>query len=439
MASIFGLHIPGTKRISPSDEAGVSGTAVFGGYVDNREKNPVLSDSQRYETALDILSNISVVAASLRYFLNLLAKPAWSVKAVDESAEAIAAAEFLQEIIDNTETSWTTIIRRAAMYKFYGFSINEWTMQKRSDGKIGLKNIESRAQHTIERWEITDDGTILGVFQRSPQNGNEYPIDRWKFIYLVDNLFSDSPEGLGWFRNLAEPATRLKEYLKLEKIGFERDLSGVPVGRAPITAINRAVKAGTLSRADGDRLIDGLKNFVKMEIKKESTGIILDSQTFEATTSDGTQPTGTAQWGVELLTGDPGSLAELGKSIERLNVEMARIIGTETIFVGTGGPGSLALSRDKSSNLYLQIDSTLSEIVEQFSKDLISPIWALNGLPDNLKPTFVTEDVSFKDVEQVTAALRDLAAAGGVLAPDDPAINDLRDLLGLSHQKEPAL
>lgn len=433
------LHIQDTPRPSPGKESGVSGTAVFGGFIDDGETNPALGHGQRYRTAADILANISVVAASVRYFLNLLANPKWTVTPADDTPEAEALAEFAQSVIDDLGSSWTRIVRRTGMYRFHGFSIQEWTASRREDGRIGFSDIESRPQHTIERWDVAPNGSVRGVWQRSPQDGAELPLDRWKIVYMVDDTLTDSPEGMGWFRHLVEPASRLKEYLTLEKVGFERDLAGTPVGKAPVTALNRAVKAGNLSRADANKMIDGLKNFVKMEIKKENTGLVLDSQPFENQTAEGTQASGVNQWGVELLTGDAGSIKELGEAIQRISVEMARIIGTENIFTGSDGSGSLALSKDKSSQLFLNVNSTLDEMTEQFDKDIIDPLWVLNGLPEELKPSFTHEDVGFKDAEQIALVLKDLAGSGAVLAPDDPAINDLRDMLGVPRQETPTV
>jgi hypothetical protein len=337
------------------------------------------------------------------------------------------------------DSSWARMVRRAGMYKFHGFSVQEWTARRREDGMIGFADIESRPQFTIERWQPDDNGTITGMWQRSPQTGVELWLPRDKVIYIVDDMLTDSPEGMGWFRQLAEPADRLNAYLKQEVIGFERDLSGIPIGRAPITAINRAVKAGTMSQAQADAMIAGIKRFVQLEVKKENTGMVLDSQTFENQTSDGAQASGVSQWGIELLTGSAGSMPQLGEAIQRLNVEMARIMGIENILIGSDGSGSLALSRDKSNNLYLQVNATNADMAEAFDKDVIGPLWKLNGLPKEMRPCFKTEDVAFRDVEQVTAALSDMAKAGAPVMPDDEAINAVRDMLGLPHQEMPLM
>jgi len=44
--------------------------------------------------------------------------------------------------------------------------------------------------------------------------------------------------------------------------------------------------------------------------------------------------------------------------------------------------------------------------------------------------------VTFRDAEKVAGVLRDMSTAGAVLDPDDPVINDVRDLLGVSNAPE---
>lgn len=419
-------------RVSPFKEAGVSGTAVFGGYVENQEKNPKLANGERWRTAADMLANISIIAAGVRYYLNLVAKPAWIAEPADDSPQAQEFADFLTSVMNDMDTGWSKVIRQGALHKYHGFAILEWVATKRPDGMTGIGRIELRPSHTIERWDIDDNGTILGVWQQSPQTGIELAIPRHKFVYFVDDMLSDSPEGLGWFRHLAEPAERLKAYLNLEALGFERDLSGIPIGRAPIAAINKAVKDGQMTQAQANTAIAGMTKFVQQEVRKKNTGMVLDSQHFQDTTADGPKNSSVAQWDIELLTGSAGSMPQLAAAIDRLRVEMAQIIGVEGLLIGTNGTGSLALSEDKSDNLYMQVNSTLTDMAQQLQKDFVDTVWTLNGLPDELKPRLKVEELSFKDAKMVADALASMAQAGAVLAPDDPAVDDLRDLLGIS-------
>ena len=63
-------------------------------------------------------------------------------------------------------------------------------------------------------------------------------------------------------------------------------------------------------------------------------------------------------------------------------------------------------------------------------------MWQLNGYPMEMMPEMSVDSVRFSDVEVITAALRDMATAGAVITPDDPAVGDVRDLMGLSRAEE---
>lgn len=242
---------------------------------------------------------------------------------------------------------------------------------------------------------------------------------------------TDQPDGLGWFRQLVDPAERLKSLLKLEAIGFERDLRGIPIGRMPISKMNEYVKSGKLTAEQVSSMKKGLEDFVNLQRKTSDTGVVLDSQPYLNKSDTGTATSSIYEWGLDLLSGDPASLEELGKAINRLATDMALIMGTDVILTGRDGEGSRALSEDKSRNLYLNANSILVDIAEAVDRDIIEPIWALNGLPDELKPSASVEDVAFKDAQTMAQTLADMADSGAVLAPDDPAFDIIRDLMGL--------
>lgn len=423
-------------RSSPFKEIGGSGTSVMGGYVETFEKDPRLAGSNRYKTIHDMVINTSIVAAGTRQFLNLLAKPKWSVEPKKENgsdtatAEAQELADFVDEVLNDCVTSWYRVVRKAGLYLFQGFGIQEWTAKRRDDGKIGFQDIESRPWQTIERWDVDAQGTVMGVIQR-PAMGDICYIPREKILYLVDDTLTDSPEGIGIFRHCVPDANTLARYKELEMMGFERDMRGIPVGKAPMAKLKEMVSNGQIKEEDYDAALAPLRKFVQMQAKGKATGIIMDSDVYDGMTGDGEQPTAQAKWGIELLTGTPGSSPELNLAVDRLTASLARLIGIEGILLGSGSGGSFALSKDKSSNLYLNVQSCLGCVVEAVNRDLIGALWTLNGFDDALKPKCKTEEVAFKDIEQIVATLTGMAQAGAVLAPDDPAINEVRHIVGL--------
>lgn len=431
-ASMGAINAPGQKMpsVTPYKEMGVSGTAVYGGFVQRRDKSAQWYGKERYTTSSEIVSNISIVAASVRYFLNLISHPQWAVVPATDKEEDKAYAEFVEDAIHSMIRPFHATIRTAGTYLFHGFGMQEWTAVRRPDGKTGILNLEPRMQHTVERWEMSDSGSVLGVWQRSPQTQYLWGIPRNKMVYLVDDTLTDSPEGLGIFRNLLEPYNRLKQYLALETRTFERDLRGIPIGRMPIAKLRQEVQAGNITKEDADRIIASMTEFVALQVKDSTTGMVLDSMPYESEAADGMKVSSVYQYGMELLQGSGNGLPELSHAIDRIQREMARIIGTEHLMMGDQG-GNRALATDKSRNMYLIGNSVLNTITAGYTSDIITPLWILNGFPEESKPWFQAEDVAFKDVAEVTAALRDMATAGAVLPPDDPAIDDVRDLLGI--------
>src|SRR5437016_1076239 len=139
LSRLFSLVLP---RARPFSEMGVSGTAVYAGYVLSPERSTKLIGQEKYRTFSDILANTAIVAAGVRYFLNIISKPNWSCEPADDSAEARKYADFVEELIGDMITPWDRIVRRSGTYRFHGFAIQEWTAKKRDDGKIGLLDIE---------------------------------------------------------------------------------------------------------------------------------------------------------------------------------------------------------------------------------------------------------------------------------------------------------
>lgn len=419
------------ENVAPTEAIGVGGTAIYGGYIQPIEVDADLGGRERYRIFSEILANVTIVGAGVRFFLNLVAKAEWKVVPPEDSGAAgEAMAEQVDQILHDMRTPWHRVVRRAAMYRFYGFGIQEWTAKRREDGLIGFLDVEPRPQSTIEKWDTDRQGDVLGVVQRSPQTFEEIAIPREKFVYLCDDSLSDSPEGLGLFRHIVKTARRLERYEQLEGFGFEGDLRGTPLIRAPLTELNKLVRSGQLTAADRDNLLQPLKDFITNHIKNPSLGMLLDSIPY-ATTDEAKRPSSTHQYSAELMDGGSYSFAEVANAIKRCNMEIARVLGVEHLLLGDGDRGSHALSKDKSDNFGLVVDSTLKELKEAFVKDLLGPLFLLNGWDEDLMPDLVFDTNATQDLESVAAVIRDLAAAGVVIDREDEAVAELFRLMGL--------
>ena len=425
------------RRVRPTETVGSSGTVVLSGYIQRNEKNAKVQGTERWKTFSDHLVNVDVVAASVRYYLNLGQSAKWTLEPADETPAAIEVAEFVDEVLHDMRTPWTRVIRRGLMYRYWGFGIQEWTAKKREDGKIGFLDVEPRPAHTIERWDTDPDtGHILGAIQLKPATQKLAYLPRTKIAYVVDDSLSDSPEGLGIARQITETAIRLQRYQQLETVGFETDLQGIPKIRTPFAVLEALKKKGELSEAAMNAILAPLTEWAQDHIRSVKTAVVLDSATYRGTGESKT-PSSTPLWDVELLTGTGStSLQSMAGAIERLQREIARLFGTEGILLGGANVGSLALARDKSHQLAVVIDSALSELAQVYQRDLVETICSLNGIARELWPTLTPEEMQFRDVEQITAALTDLATAGAPMGPNDPAENVVRSLMGLPDAPE---
>jgi hypothetical protein len=442
LLGIMGIRPDIKETVNPFKEMGTSGTAIQSGYVVSNERNYKARGSMRYETANDILINAAIVGAGMRFFANLVAKPKWTFDPAKDaeggrsSKEAMAVAEFVEDCLFDCSDSFPRIVRRMSAFRFYGFGTHEWTIKKRFDGRIGFESIEARPWHTIEQWDTDDKGSIIGVVQRAPVTGETLYIPRRKLAYLVDDSFSDSPEGIGLWRHLVEPFERFKSYCKVEGMGFERDLRGIPIGRVPYTLLQKAVVDGVITEEQAKALSKPVEEFVSMSAKSTETGIVLDSSMHMTQTETGETVSNTPLFDMKLLTASGTGFADIGNAIDRVQYQMATIIGAENLLVGSGSTGSRALSEDKSRNLYLNVDGCLSDIVSAVNKDLIPILCAYNGIPCQLWPKAKTESAAYLDATTKSQILVNLSNAGAMTSIADPAVSEIRIEAGLSAATE---
>jgi hypothetical protein len=216
-------------KVTPTKTVGAMGSAIYGGYVQSVEDSADLAGERKFKTYSEIMANVSIAAAGVRYFLAVMGKASWTFTPSEADVDGKYAEMAEQIIMDDPATPWHRIVKRAGMYRFFGFSVQEWTARRREDGVMTFLDVAPRAQKTIERWDIDPvNGEVRGVWQRIPQSGREVYLPRGKIMYVVDDSLSDSPEGLGLFRHIVKTSKALQVLERLEGLGFETDLRGIP-------------------------------------------------------------------------------------------------------------------------------------------------------------------------------------------------------------------
>ena len=432
--ALFGLFDRDSRqRAKPTQIAGKPGTSLIGGRITSQETDPRLTDMQKYRIFSDALLNVSIVSASVQHITKIMGAAKWTWEPSEADTEGEWAEVIKRILTEDPDQPWSEIVKAASTYALYGFAILEWTAVKRDDGVLTMGEIAARPQATIDQWD-RQKGKLQGVVQRIPDTGEEAYIPRWKMLYIKDGSVTDSPAGLGVFRQLIPAVRRLNAYLDILHVGFDGDLRGTPVGRVPFIELYKSVNAGEITQEQMDETVDTVHSYVSDRSKKKpATGIVLDSSVYTSMDAAG-RPSTTPMFDVTLLKGGTDSIPDILKMIEATRLEIAQVLGTELIMLGSGH-GSYALSEDKASRLALSIDDTLGTIGHMVNKDLIDPIWIMNGFPPEMKPTARVEASKYITIESIAETLNKLKG----LNQSDPAINEIRGKLGVSPLTDEAI
>lgn len=435
----FGLSTAETPQaFSPKETLGTSGTAVVGGFPRSNEKSTDLIGQKKYKTYDDFKYNFDIVATAIRRVLLLVLGATWRIQPPEGSgAEGERIAEAIDTILLKPRAfgrPWKDVVARQFMHVYDGAAIAEWTAINRDDGLVGFEDIAPRPMHTINRWDVTPNGVLHGVWQQSPWTFMQIPIPRAKLLYCVDSLLSDSPEGTGLLRHIADPARELKRLTQIEGWGFETDLSGVPKAHVPYMEIQKQVRDKKITPQQATDYLKGITSFCEDHVVEPGRGILLESATYP--NADGT-PSAVRMFDLEILTAQIGSLPALNVSIERKVRQIARVLGVEGLLLGSDGKGSYALSKDKTYALVQIIAAGLDSLAMTFDHDLIPWCMRLNGWNKKYTPTMAATAVQLRDIEMITSALEAIGRAG--LPANDPAVNEIRELIGVSPAPEDML
>lgn len=422
----------------PTQPNGGDGVQAYGGWLPTDEHRHELIGQRKWVTYANAY-NTAVIATGLRYRAGLLGGAKWHAEPNPRGGkDAQRGVEIVEQgLIDAPmPRPWNAVVRKASLYTFTGFSLHEWTIRRRlDDGMVVFAELAHRPQHTIDRWNKPTEQAPWDAVHQLTRNGNSYVIPRNRLFYCWDDLLTDMPDGLGLLRHVIELVRRLNVLEGLEGLGFETDLRGMPIGRAPIRDLLREAEAkfgddkDKLNQYVADKtanLRSALANIVKSPEKLQY--LLLDSGTYQG--ADQNTISTVQRWALELLTGSPGSLGEINIAINRLQLEIARVLGIEFALMGAGSSGSRAMHTDKTSMLAMSLQTTLTEIGAFATNDLARPLVALNGLDsDTCTPKVVAEPIATDDILVVCQALQALGATG--LPPDDPAWPILRDRMSL--------
>lgn len=422
----------------PTKSAGSDGVSIFGGFLVSGERDPRLQGQNKWTTFDNTILNVAIVGSAVNIWTTLAKSVKWSATPNKRGGrDAEHAVEIVTEGLFEAQmgTPWRQVVGQKVLKKFRGFSLHEMLIRRRSDGRIVCGDLQDRPQWTIWRWNKPDEQSPwLGVEQLTRSGPGTYYIPRERLFYSVENALSPSPEGVGLLRMLAEPVRILELYQQWEGIGFQTDLRGIPLARAPLSKLLDEVDpSGNMTENERKAAVKASVTFLTDLLaghnKRADQGVLIDSKPY--TTKDGPQtPSQVAEWAFELVKGATSGMAEVGAAIARITRDVARVMNAEFMLLGDTGSGSDAMHEDKTEMFGLVADGALDDIADDAGRDIAARLVALNGLdPETCTPTIQHEPIARTSVDAACKNLMLMFQAG--LDPRDPAINVLRGRMDL--------
>ena len=410
---------------------GVSGSNVHNGNIRADEFLPELRGKKAIRTYQQMRDNDATIGAVLYAVEQILRDVDLKVKSADDSEQAKAEANFVEQVLEDMEHTLDDHISEALSFLGYGFSWFEVVYKRREststlnpkkktkfpDGRVGVRKLASRAPWTVSRFDVDQKtGDILGMYQDTGQaysDGKHY-IPTKKSLYYRTTVINNDPSGRSILRNAYTSYTYLNNLQSIEAIAVERELAGIPLARIPADYL--APDASPEQKA----FLGSLQQILRDTKFNEQGYIVLPSDMYQG--KDG-EPSNHRLVDIELMSASGNRNIDIDPIIRRYQHDIARSVLSEFLMLGGGSTGSYALSKSKTDLFLRALEAYIQTIVDVLNKQLVEPLWQLNGLDPKLMPKITAGDVAPHDLKELGSYLRNLNGADISLA-DQPDIVD---------------
>lgn len=383
------------------------------------------------QTLREMLDNEPIIGAA-RAAVDLLIRPVeFTVVPADDSAAAQQDAQFITECLHDMRHPWQDVLSNILTFPWYGFAPLELVYKERrgdhrdptrrskhNDGRIGWHAWAIRAPESISRWDLAPDSdTLRGLYQIPAPQYREIYIPEEKFLLFRTTAYKENPEGRSILRSAFVPWYFKKHLQKVEAIGVERDLAGLPVLYAPAMYLNSA--------------LPGYDPAINAYLKKLVTTIRRDEQEGILLPSDLDPETKAPAFKLELLSTGGTRQFNTDPIIGRYSQHIAMTLLADFILLGHEKVGSFALSSDKTALFGAALGVYLDIICDVANEQAIPRLLRLNGRGGGATPTLQHGDVETPNLTEIADYITKLSGAGVPLFPDAQLEDYLRRIAKL--------
>lgn len=412
-------------------EIGIGGTNTKDGTIRADEFIPELKGKRAIKKYREMRDNDSTVGAIMYATEQVLRDVDYYVEPANDTPEAQREADFVKSVLEDMEHTLDDHIAEALSHLTFGFSLFEVVYKRRrgpdfrsgkkhskyTDGRIGVRKLASRAQWTIERFDVDKTtGDVLGVRQEQSFGSKSIYIPSTKLVHYRTTNTNNDPSGRSILRNAYSSYQYLKNLQNVEAVAVERELHGIPVGRISAEYLSPDATADQAAvRSQMEKVLRDLKF-------NEQGYALLPSDVYRD--AEG-RPTNQRIVDIELISSNGTRNIDIHPIIQRYQHDIARSVMAEFLMLGAGQNGSYALSKSKTDLFLRSMESYINSIFDVLNKQLIETLWQINGLNYDLMPKVCAGDVAPHDLRELGAYLRNLNGANIDLSGQKDIVNAL--------------
>lgn len=375
----------------------------------------------------EMSQNDAVVGAILFAIEMLLRQVSWRVDPADQSQLAAAHADLVRGMLfKDMSQSWAMVLSDILSFLVYGWSYHElvykrrlgsqppadrardpaWAPSRYNDGLIGWRKWPVRSQDTLLRWDFDTTGGVKGLWQQDPVRPMTVLIPMEKALLFRGFGARGNPEGRSILRT-AYAAWYYKTHIsRIEGIGIERDLAGLPVAKVPAQLLSANASTGEKAQ------LTEIKKIVTTIRRDEQEGIVwplvYDQQ-------------GNELYKLELLSTGGTRQFDVDKVVQRYDVRITQAVLADTLMLGHAIIGNRSLGEEKDGLFSMALSGLLDALVDVINRHAIPRVWTLNALPQETMPSLSHGKVRRVDFDKFTQGVLRLSQAGIVFSAADEA------------------
>ncbi|MDT5061510.1 MAG: hypothetical protein QOH63_1969 [Acidobacteriota bacterium] len=407
------------------EEIGRTGLNQSGGYI-YEDNTPEWKGLFKTRTIRRMLTN-AICGAILFAVEMLIRQTEFTVKSASEENKDKEAADFIDSCHSDMSTAWPDLVAEILTMLPWGWSWFEECYKERrgdnpgtykdssgvekqlpqsnfNDGKIGWRKWAIRSQESLLRWQFDDEGGISALVQLPPPDFKTRVIPIEKSLLFRTTVHKGNPEGESIFRRGYEAYYYMKNIARIEAIGIERDLAGIPELWVPPNIAN--------PKTDDDRAAKAAWIKVGQNVRNDEQACLMFPLVYDNNHNK--------LYDFKLSGTNSRRLIDTSTVIDRYKHDLLITTLSDFLILGAGssGRGSYALSADKTELFSTVIGAWMDSICGVVNRHAIPRLLKLNGYSTERVPTLEHGKIDQIDLASFGTFIVNAAQAGIVFTDE---------------------